>query len=94
MTDMPWTPHFEEVLRSHLPMAAEVSILPASELRDLGLDSMEIVGLLLDLEGAFAISFPDDLLTPATFATAGSLWTAVAALAALRSPRLNPGDAQ
>jgi len=46
----------------------------------LGLDSMRAIELLFALEDAYQVSVPDELLTDATFETAGSLWTAVASL--------------
>jgi acyl carrier protein len=53
---------------------------PESSLRDLGLDSMRSVELLLDIEEAFDVTLPDELLVEQTFATARSLWLAVAPL--------------
>ncbi|QMU69784.1 phosphopantetheine-binding protein [Streptacidiphilus sp. P02-A3a] len=77
----PWDDRFEQVLRPHLPAAGPGQALhDADELRDLGLDSMETIQLLLDLESRFEVTFPDELLTAETFATVGGLWTAVSDL--------------
>jgi acyl carrier protein len=51
-------------------------------LTDLGLDSLGSISLLLEIEDEFAIMFPDDMLGPDTFATAGSMEAAVAKLLA------------
>jgi acyl carrier protein len=69
---------YTAVLRRHLRYLADGAPLPAgASLRDLGLDSMAAVGLLLDLEDAFGMELPDASLTAGTFATAGTLWAAV-----------------
>ncbi|MBB5159489.1 acyl carrier protein [Saccharopolyspora phatthalungensis] len=73
-----WTPEFDAVVRAHLPdLSAESPLTPELSLADCGLDSMGIVALLVALEEALALTFPDELLTPETFATPTSLWTAV-----------------
>lgn len=46
-------------------------------LAQLGLDSLASINLLLDLEDTFEVSFPDEMLTPETFRTVGSLRAAV-----------------
>jgi acyl carrier protein len=48
-----------------------------SRLRDLGLDSMHAIQLLLTVEDRYGIVLPDEMLTDQTFETAGSLWQAV-----------------
>ena len=80
MSQKEWPEQFEEVLRKHLPLAAADDIAPDAVLADLGLGSLELVSLLLNIEDTFVITVPDELLMPATFATAGSLWSAVAPL--------------
>ena len=49
----------------------------SGELRTLGLDSMNAIALLLDVEKEFEINFPDDLLAPETFATGNGIVAAV-----------------
>lgn len=80
MIQKEWPERFEKVLRAHLPLAGEEDIAADAALADLGLDSLELVSLLLNVEDTFAITFPDQLLMPETFATAGSLWSAIAEL--------------
>lgn len=43
----------------------------------LGVDSLDIVELIVQLEDSFGFSFPEEMLTPEVFATAGSIWAAV-----------------
>ena len=50
---------------------------PEANLRQLGLDSLAAIDLLLDLEQTFRVVFPDELLTEETFRTAGNLASAV-----------------
>ena len=71
------TTQFEEVLRRHLRSAKVNSINYDVELAQLGLDSMTAVAVLLDMEKAFGIRFPDDMLVEGTFRTAGRLKEAV-----------------
>jgi len=71
---------FEQLLRPHLPFAAERPLEPGDDLPGLGLDSMSIVQLLADVEDSYGIELPDDILNEATFATVGSLWQVLADL--------------
>ncbi|WP_329223593.1 phosphopantetheine-binding protein [Streptomyces sp. NBC_01485] len=74
-------PRFTELLRSSLKLADRDAdaITPDTELRKIGLDSMQAIELLFSIEDTFGISLPDDELNDTTFATAGSLWRAIAA---------------
>lgn len=65
---------FETLLKPHLPFAADGPLQPGDDLSGLGLDSMSIVQLLADIEDAYGIELPDDILNEATFATVGTLW--------------------
>jgi nodulation protein F len=72
---------FETVLRGHLPfLGPDEKITADLPLREMGLDSMGIVALLVDLEGAFDVRFHDDALVIEVFNTAGTLWTVLAGL--------------
>ncbi|MGW1845551.1 phosphopantetheine-binding protein [Streptomyces sp. NPDC001966] len=78
----PWDDRFEQILRSNLNfLAADTPLDDDASLSDLGLDSMQTVALLVELEKAYEIAFPDEALTAETFATAGNLWTQVEATA-------------
>jgi len=69
------------IVRRHVPDAA-VPIELANSLGDLGLDSMSLVNLLLDLEESAGIVFPPEYLSDTTFATVESLARAVEELVA------------
>lgn len=70
---------FEAILRKRLKHLEPGAALPEDALlKDLGLDSMEAVELLLDLEDELGIVLPDEAMTAETFATASSLREAVA----------------
>lgn len=69
------TTQFEEVLRRHLRSTKAINY--DAELAQLGMDSMTAVAVLLDMEKAFNIRFPDDMLVEGTFRTAGRLREAV-----------------
>lgn len=90
----PWDERFERILRSNLNLLAQEAPLAVdASLSALGLDSMQTVALLVELEDTYEITFPDESLTADTFATAGNLWTQVAACAAIASPSPDGGGA-
>jgi acyl carrier protein len=68
---------FHKILVPHLPFAAGDDLAATDDLTSLGLDSMGVVALLVDLEQEYDVELPDDILNEATFATVGSLWAAV-----------------
>ncbi|MGW1591919.1 acyl carrier protein [Streptomyces sp. NPDC002386] len=69
---------FVDTLRPHLRyLAAEQELRAEDRLRDLGLNSMQAIDLVFDLEDNCGVTLPDDQLTDANFETAGSLWKAV-----------------
>ncbi|MBO4204631.1 acyl carrier protein [Micromonospora echinofusca] len=71
-------PAFEAVLRRRLRnLPAETPLDPTAPLTDLGLDSMEAVELVFDIEDELGVALPDDTLTGDTFATARSLGAVV-----------------
>jgi acyl carrier protein len=78
---------FAETLRPFLRFAGDRPIEEDSDLRQLGLDSMQAIELLFAIEDEFGTTLADDLMTDATFQTAGSLWEA------LRKSQGEPVDA-
>ena len=71
-------PGFAQVLLPHLKYLEPGEELdPDRPLSELGLDSMQAVELLFDLEDHFDRVLDDDELTAETFATARSLWSVV-----------------
>ncbi|GIG88030.1 phosphopantetheine-binding protein [Plantactinospora endophytica] len=81
MTSANWPDDFEKAVRQHLPLLGEGAPLTAeSSLPALGLDSLATVGLLVEVEEAFAVQFPDEDLHAETFATPAALWAVVGRL--------------
>ncbi len=72
-------PRFTALLRPLLKFLGERTITSDAPLRELGLDSMQAVELLFAIEDTFEVTFPEEDLSDATFATAGSLWSVVQA---------------
>lgn len=70
---------FVALLRSYLPLLGDHPVAEDVPLRDLGMDSIRAVDLLIGIETTFRISLPEDDLTDETFGTAGRLWRAIAA---------------
>lgn len=78
---VPWDERFEGVLRPNLPLlAASVGLAPDASLAALGLDSLQTVSLLVELEETYEVVVPDDALTAETFASPTSLWEQISAL--------------
>ena len=73
-----------EVLSRHVPGGLETAAEgpEAAALAPVGLDSLKVVELLLDLESTFGISFPADMLDRETFRDAGTIAAAVARIRA------------
>ncbi|MER5572898.1 phosphopantetheine-binding protein [Streptomyces massasporeus] len=72
---------FTELLRPFLKHAGqeEITITGDTDLRRLGVGSMQAIELLFRLEDTFGIELPDEDMNDTTFATAGNLWRVVAA---------------
>lgn len=76
-----WPESFIAILRKHLPLLDDGTPLTAeTSLSDLGLDSMATVRLLVELEEAHDIEFPDEDLVMANFVTPLAVWSLVARL--------------
>lgn len=83
MTDTQWTPEFDSLLRQHLVLLGpDKPLTSESPMPALGLDSLAIVALLVQLEEYFGVDLPDELLTVQTFATPSTLWDAFVAVRA------------
>ena len=70
---------FVALLVPFLKFLGDREITRDSALRELGLDSMQAIELLLAIEDEFGVSLPDEDLNDTTFATAGNLWDVIAA---------------
>jgi acyl carrier protein len=67
-------PRLIKLLRPRLRLIAPEAEIPFDEdLSRLGLDSMESIDLLMDIEAEFGRPLPDDKVSIDTFATAASL---------------------
>lgn len=71
-------------LLPHLPADAVIGL--DDSLTGLGLVSLAMVQLVVQLEALHAIEFPDEVLVPATFATARSVLAVVDGLLPAREP--------
>ncbi|GHC84170.1 hypothetical protein GCM10007079_25900 [Nocardiopsis terrae] len=67
-----------QLLTPFLKYLGGQSITEDSPLPALGLDSMQSIELLFAIEDTFGITLADEYLNDATFATAGTLWSAIA----------------
>ncbi len=66
---------YVRVLRGSLPTPPPDPLRPTDRLADLGLsDSVALVQLIVQLEEAFHLDLPDELLTADTFESVDSLW--------------------
>ncbi|MFL6128910.1 MAG: phosphopantetheine-binding protein [Mycobacteriales bacterium] len=69
------------VARRHLPAEARAAAVDQdTDLAELGLDSVRVVGFMVDVERTFAVSFPDQLVDAATFRTPRAVAEAVRTL--------------
>lgn len=76
VNDALWTAVIDAIKR-RLPYAGTVETWDGVALADVGLDSMAAIDLVLDIEQAFGVMFPDELLVAETFTTATSLYEVV-----------------
>lgn len=76
-----WPDRFEEIIRQHIPLLPSGEALsPDAALSDLGLDSLGIVSLIIELEDAFDFTIPDESLVPRTFSTPAGLWAELSSI--------------
>ncbi|WP_049569155.1 phosphopantetheine-binding protein [Nonomuraea sp. SBT364] len=81
MSETVFPVNFIATVRAHLKLLAPDAVIePDLDLVAAGLDSLAMVGLLLDLEEGWEITIPDSRLSWETFRTPQSLWTAVSEL--------------
>ncbi|MCX5088327.1 acyl carrier protein [Streptomyces sp. NBC_00365] len=73
--DQPWDATFEKMMRQALALLPSGDELrPDLNTATFGLDSLAAVELLINIEAAYDIQVPEDLLQLSSFATPGSLW--------------------
>jgi acyl carrier protein len=66
-----------QLITAAMPGCDPGALQEATDLYDLGLDSTTAVGLMLEIEDSFGLTFPDALITDTTFQTPGALSAAV-----------------
>lgn len=70
-----------KVLGEHAKLSVDSTTLdPAADLYELGLTSHASVNVMLALEDAFDVEFPDELLRKSTFASVGAIRSALTEL--------------
>lgn len=73
-----WDGQFETILRAHLPaLSLAQPLRPDDSLRDLGLDSIGTLEILLALEDLYGVEIHEESIGHDPFASAGHLWSAV-----------------
>ena len=76
------TDRIREVIKQHGRMPTDVDSLPDdADLFVAGMSSHASVNLMLGLENAFDVEFPDEMLTRSTFASIASIRAALEQLA-------------
>lgn len=65
------------IVRSHVPMIANVDIRDKDDLFRIGMTSHATVAVMLALEDAFEVEFPDAMLSRSTFRSVASMRDAV-----------------
>lgn len=82
-----WPAEFEQILRRHCPLADPARPIDAgASLALLGMESFEVLAMIVDIEDTFELTVPDTMLTGDQFATASSVWECVRVL------RSEPGN--
>ena len=74
-------PDLEQILRAHARfLAAGADIDPDVSLASLGVDSLDIIELVVQIEGKFDVEIPPGRVTPETFSTPASIWRLICEL--------------
>jgi acyl carrier protein len=76
-----------DLIRRHLPgLPDSARLTEEMRLRAFGLDSVGAVCLLAELEAAYGLRFPDEVITPGTFQTVGTIREKLAEVTAAQAP--------
>lgn len=51
-----------DVIRSHLALDESIKITPASSLKEMKIDSLDVIEIIMKIEEAFGIEIPDEKL--------------------------------
>jgi acyl carrier protein len=69
---------FQRLVRSRCRFIGPSGTLdPHASLAELGVDSLELVELIVDIEDTYGIEVPLEILTPEMFASASTIWLAL-----------------
>jgi len=68
---------YRRILAASLPDASIDDVEPESRLADLGMESVTLVQLVVQIEEAFDLNLTDDVLTEDTFESVESLWLVI-----------------
>lgn len=67
-----------ELVKKYLKFSGENSVLGKDDnLKDLGLDSISSIQLLIEIEDTYDITISDDHLTDDTFSSLATLWNVI-----------------
>ena len=81
-TAIDFDPQIREILREHARLNRDVQQLdPATDLYQLGMTSHASVNVMLALESAFGVEFPDHMLKRSVFSNIGAIRQALSELA-------------
>jgi acyl carrier protein len=73
-----WDDRYPTLLRENLPEFPEGASLESdTDLVAAGLDSVQLISLVMALEAEYGVTFADEYFSSNTFATAGAVWRAV-----------------
>lgn len=73
-----WDDRYPVLLRENLPELPEGATLePDTDLLAAGLDSVQLISLVMALETEYDVKFADEQFSSNTFATAGTVWQAL-----------------
>lgn len=76
-----WDERFESIIRDRLPhLRPDLPLEPDLVLSAHGLDSMGTLGLITALEDEYALTLPDEAVTPTNFVTPRTVWEMLRAL--------------
>lgn len=72
---------FEQLVRSRCRLAEpDLPLDPSRTLVQLGVDSLEVVDLIVDIEDTYHLQMPEELLTPEVFTSPATIWQALRGL--------------
>jgi acyl carrier protein len=73
-----WDDRYPALLRENLPEFPDGATLePDTDLAAAGLDSVQLISLVMALEAEYDVTFADEYFSSTTFATAGAVWQVI-----------------